>query len=437
MMEWYQIAFDSLTNGIRVFMCLFLVATLQKWEKPSKGAVGLSLICGVVTAVLLILPLPQIVAMTFEVLAILLILYRKHPCEIRMCAFLTVYFEIAAALWDFLISAGLEIFFRHSAPGTILGKDMVSVWIVRVLMVGLMSFVVLRGDRAGKTLERVGSAAAVAGMLCVVILTEQSVVPLPDDQLMTWMILSTILFVAVLIYRINRQYEMERAIAQLEKEKNALFERDYQALSDTYAANAKLFHDFHNHIDALHRYLTKGSAEEAISYLEGLRSPIQAFANTAWMGEEAVDYLINSKIALAGSRQIQTNIDIEFPRHTNIRSVDLVTILGNLLDNALDAAGNAETGLRFVNLTIRRINDMLVIKVENGCCAAPDMIDGELQTSKTDKALHGWGLRSARTAAEHYDGTIETEYSGHTFRAVAILSFEAVKFFANLPEPLE
>ena len=68
-----------------------------------------------------------------------------------------------------------------------------------------------------------------------------------------------------------------------------------------------------------------------------------------------------------------------------------------------------------------------MLKVENSCSTAPAVTDGSLQTSKTDKVLHDRGLRSVRTVAERYDGTIETEYNDHTFRAVVTLSFEAVK----------
>ena len=255
----------------------------------------------------------------------------------------------------------------------------------------------------------------------------QSTIAISDDQLTVWVIFALLILVAVLFFDLNRQYEMEKAIAQLEKDKNTLMERDYQNLKNSYAANAKLFHDFHNHVEALYRYLSKNSTEEAMEYLENLRTPMQNISQTAWIGEEAIDYLINSKIALAGSQNIRVNTNIEFPRHTNIRSVDLVTIIGNLLDNSLEAAGSAEDNLRFINLTIRRINDMLIIKVENGCGATPTVTDGDLQTSKTDKALHGWGLKNVRTAAGQYDGTIETEYSDHTFCAVVTLSFEAVK----------
>lgn len=426
MIGWYQITSWSITNGIRIFTCLFMVAMLLKLERPSKSTVWLSLIGGAITTLLYVSSLPQLTAMVFEVLAVLFILNRKYHCEIRICAFLTICFEIAAALWDSLVSVGLELSLQNSTLAGVNSNYMVSVWMVRILMVGLIAVTAMQGDKAEKMLMRFSSVIAVAGMFCVLVLTEQSALSLPEGQLTTWSIFSIILLVSVLFYRVNRQYEMGKEIVQLETEKNALLERDYQTLSNTYAVNAKLFHDFHNHIDVLHRYLSKGHTAEALDYLDSLRSPIQVLAQTVWVGDEAVDYLINSKIAIANSRHIRMKTNIEFPRHTNIDSVDLVVILGNLLDNALDAAASTEGSLRFVNLTIRRINDMLVLKVENGCSVAPASVDGNLQTAKADKNLHGWGLKSARTAAGRYDGIIETEYDNYIFRAVVTLSFRSV-----------
>ena len=70
---------------------------------------------------------------------------------------------------------------------------------------------------------------------------------------------------------------------------------------------------------------------------------------------------------------------------------------------------------------------MLIIKLENGCKAAPVIEEGELKTTKTDTDLHGWGLKSVRTTAEQYDGTVETEYCSNRFCTVVTLSYEPVK----------
>ena len=139
-----------------------------------------------------------------------------------------------------------------------------------------------------------------------------------------------------------------------------------------------------------------------------------------------MDYLIGNKTAAAQEQQIAAEVNMEFPRHTNIRSADLTAILGNLLDNALEAAKKVRGDQRFIRLTVRRIYNMLVIKVENGCEAPPVAKQGELITSKTEGGLHGWGLKSVRAAAEKYDGIVETMYEDHVFRAVVTLSFEAV-----------
>ena len=424
MMGWYQIISFLFTNGLRIFLCLYLVMAVLKLSSDRKKAGVLSACTAAFITLLSFLPIPQTYITGAEIIIIMLIIRHLFRAELRMPLFLTFFYEITVALWEFIISAGLGIIFRSEG---FLDRNtpeyMAAVWIVRVFMLGIAFLAV----KASEGRNRVISAVAVAGLFGVIFLSGQNIITISDEQMTTWIIFSMLIFVAIQFFYRTRQYEMEKKIAHLEKEKNALLMRDYQLLKDTYAANAKLFHDFHNHIEALHRYLEKDRTAEAVRYLESLRSPIEAVTQHVWVGDEAVDYLINSKVTLAASREIQVNCNIEYPQHTNIGSVDLVVILGNLLDNALEAVDGTEGNLRFINLTIRRINEMLVIKAENGCNTTPVVADGDLQTSKADKTLHGWGLQSVRTVAERYDGTIETEYSNHTFRAVVTLSFEAVK----------
>ena len=271
------------------------------------------------------------------------------------------------------------------------------------------------------------SVLVILGMVGAVTLSEQKTLPLDEDLVGTWIILSMVLMFAILFYRVNRQREMESEIARLKQEQAEIVERDYQALRRTYEGNAKLYHDLHNHIEAIYQCLLQGDTEEAARYCEDLRTPVREISQTVWTGDKALDYLISSKMALAEQEQIKTKVNIEYPHNTNIRSVDLTTILGNLLDNALEAAQAAPDGLRFLNLTIRRINAMLIIKVENGYGHDLKREDGKLLTTKSDKAFHGWGLKSVQTAADRYDGTISTDDKDGIFQSVVTLSFQAIK----------
>lgn len=259
----------------------------------------------------------------------------------------------------------------------------------------------------------------------MITLSEQTTLPIPDDTFTMWTVLSIVLMMAVLVFNMNRQYEVEKELARLKAQQAELLERDYTALNSAYAVNAKLFHDFHNHIGALRQLLSHQKYEEAVQYLDELKAPVREMAQTHWTGDETADYLINSKAAMAAEYGIQLQAEVEFPRNANIRSADLSAILGNLLDNALEASRKVpDPKERFVRLTIRRIHQMLVIKVENRFAVLPVQEDGALKTTKREGGLHGWGLKSVRTAVEKYDGMLQTACTGDLFRAVATLSFQ-------------
>lgn len=429
MMEWYQFISFFCTNGIRIFLGLCLVGKLLGFPKMQKKSALYSLIgAGMVTA-LSRFSLSQFYLIGIEIFvlfAITHLLFEENP---RRRLFLIFFYEIGVALWEFLSSAGLGILFQSPkflAPTAM--EHMAAVWLVRLLMLGLAALS-LRGNQAknqSQSVVRIAADIAILGLFGVVALSGQSISFLSDDLITTWMILSLVLTFAVMFFELNRQYEMEKEILQLKEDQAELLERDYQALNRTYTTNAKLYHDLHNHLEVLHRYLAQGEAQEAIQYLEDLRAPIQEISQTAWTGDEALDYLINSKLSLAEQMKIATKANIEFPRNTTIRSADLTAILGNLLDNALEAAQQNKADLRFIHLTIRRINNMLIIKVENGCEAPPSVDKGEIQSTKQDKRLHGWGLKSVRTAVERYDGIIETKFEHRAFCAVASLFYDVL-----------
>lgn len=426
MMDWVQLFSYLFANEVRLLLGLYLVAKLTDFSLERK-ALLLTGAGGCLITILQAVSLPFIGVIAVEVLVISVVAWYYLREKLNLCLFLAIFYEIGVALWDFLLQAGLGILFRSEnfvdpkAP-----EHFAGVWLVRLIMLGLA---ILLAKQKGKSSVpmRLASAVVMLGLFGAVLLSEQTILPLSDDQTGTWVILSMVLLFSVLFYRLSRQREMELEIAQLKQDQAEILERDYQALSRTYEDNAKLYHDLHNHIEAIYQCLTQGDIQEAIRYCEDLRTPVREISQTVWTGDKAIDYLISSKMALAEQEQIRTMVNIEYPHNTNIRSVDLTTILGNLLDNALEAAKTAPDKVRFLNLTIRRINAMLIIKVENGYGNAPTENSGKLVTSKIDKATHGWGLKSIQTAADRYDGTITTDYENGVFQSVVTLSFQPVK----------
>lgn len=352
-------------------------------------------------------------------------LLRKDP---RMSFFLGGFFELACALWQFLLSAGLGLVFHtDSFVDPLHLNAQAGAWLAIVFFSLLTLYGARHPDMAEQENFRLVSLPVLGGFLGIITLSQEKPPFFSEDTMDVWIMLSLILLIGLLVFHMNRQYWMERELARLKEEQTELLKRDYQALNKSYGANARLFHDVHRHLEALRRLLDQERYDQAVEYLDDLQEPVRELVETVYTGDEAVDYLLNSRLSMAAREQISLNLQVEFPRRTNLHSADLCAILGNLLDNALEAAGkvpNPEN--RHASLVIRRIHRMLVIKVENTFTEVEKGEDGELKTTKEDGGLHGWGLKSARIAAEKYEGTLKTSCEGGRFRAVVTLFYEGV-----------
>ncbi len=439
-MEWTIEISGLLTNGLRILVGFYLMTTILKWDTLEKKAVVLAGAGAVVEFFVSRLSLSQVQFLSVDALLLFLGIrlleqsvqatnrgnVTKQRGENRIYLFLIIFFEIGVALWEFILSVGCALLFQNASflqPKS--PQHLPAVWLVRGLLV-VACMLLHRNQKQGKDSFPMAVALAVASLMSIVFISSQTVIYIEEDILSTWMILTVVFMFAIMVFNMNRQYEVEKENANLKAQQAELLQKDYQTLNKTYSANAKLYHDLHHHVESLYQMLKQEQVDKALEYLEDLRRPIKEITKMVWTGDETIDYLINSKLSEAQSEGIKVRTNIEFPRHTNIRSANLVAILGNLLDNALEAVRKSRGQQAFIHLTIRRIHNMLVIKVENSMSEALFIEDGQIQTSKSDKKMHGWGLKSARTAAEEYDGTIEIMVEENTFVAVATLFFEPV-----------
>lgn len=226
-------------------------------------------------------------------------------------------------------------------------------------------------------------------------------------------------FIGYFIFRLRRiQQEQEHISFE-----NKLLKMNYQAAEDSYEANAKLYHDMRNHFSLLQTYLAEGKVEEAQQYLQKLGTESKAYSVEKWTGVEAIDYILSQKVEKAKQNGIDVTVQAEYPKECSIDPVDLCTVLTNLFDNAIEACMKQPDGAdRKIGLTIRRIHQFVIIKIENSSDVEPTMKSGSLVTSKKDGKHHGWGMKSVKSAVEKYNGTVEHEYKDGTF-SVSVMMF--------------
>ncbi len=266
-----------------------------------------------------------------------------------------------------------------------------------------------------------------AGGIGVVYLMESSIEQVNDTDVISWIIFSVMtLFSWILVYLYEKSRH-EADMMRFMEMRNALLEENYKNLSAAYSANAKVYHDFHNHIHILRQYLMRADTKSAQEYLDSISEPVKSLLERTWTGNEVIDVIINSKLKKMEEHNIQTHINVEFPNNSDILPGDICTILGNLLDNAIEACQkNEKTENKWIHITIRIVNAMLIFKIVNGNEKALQIRNKQLVTSKADERFHGWGLKSVTSAVEKYEGVLQHTIEEDRVTAVAALNYNIV-----------
>lgn len=171
----------------------------------------------------------------------------------------------------------------------------------------------------------------------------------------------------------------------------------------------RIYHDLKNHLLVLENVqgaqATKEMAKE-------LRSQIADYENYIHTGNDFLDVIIRDKARKAKDRQIDFNAVISFEDGTFIEPLDISTIFGNALDNAIEASEKLPADGRMITVKAASVRDMLMITVENN---AADALPADRQTTKGDSFLHGFGLSNIEKAAAKYGGQSTVKAEQGTF----------------------
>lgn len=206
------------------------------------------------------------------------------------------------------------------------------------------------------------------------------------------------------------------------KRKNYILEENYHLLADLYQKNERLYHDMNHHLQMIYHLARRLDCPEIQEYVTSIHTPIMELSDMVWSGNDIVDAILNHAHVQAKKNGIHMDINAEYPKDCSISSDDICVTLFNLLDNAMEASmkcGNASSPV--ISVTIRRIHEFLIIKVQNPYNNLPKKRFGLFTSSKSNKAHHGIGLKNVKEIVEKYHGNLEFETDNMKFTTTALL----------------
>lgn len=172
-----------------------------------------------------------------------------------------------------------------------------------------------------------------------------------------------------------------------------------------------IYHDLKNHLLILQAQADQGQALQMS--VQELENRIRDYENYYRTGNEYLDIIIRDKARKAREKGINFSADISFGYMKDaIEPLDISTIFGNALDNAIEASGKLPEEQRLITVKGNRIHDLQMIVVENNVLPDCEVTAG---TSKRDTFLHGFGLANIREAAEKYGGSCSAKVEDGRF----------------------
>ncbi|MBQ3330000.1 MAG: sensor histidine kinase [Ruminococcus sp.] len=267
--------------------------------------------------------------------------------------------------------------------------------------------------RKGESLERIPLSflayPACTLAIFMVLWTICASEPLAErNQILLSVVSLVLIFSTVLLFLTYRHnLEQDSEYIRMKSELGRLqTEKTYYEILEHQDEELRLYaHDAKKHLAAI---ADLNHDPRIAEYLAALSDQLKSHANSCHSGNKILDVMLNRTTTECALRGVAFDYDVKLCNLAGMEDLDIVAILGNLLDNALAAAGKSEK--KHVSLSTLWRNAYRVIILSNSCDAEPISRGGELITTKQDRKLHGYGLKSVKRTLKKYSGDYEWDY---------------------------
>ena len=203
----------------------------------------------------------------------------------------------------------------------------------------------------------------------------------------------------------------------------------YEDISNKQMEIRKLSHDMNHYLSGIWGFLKQEKYDDATHYLEQISKQLKNVFDEYATGQVALDAVLHLKKQKMHHLGIRFDSSIILPENLEIDTIDLCVILGNGLDNAIEACEKIlDIEKRFIWFNMHMCSPyMLSICIENPI--GPGGISASFPgTSKKDTQNHGFGLASIQTVVNKYDGSLDMAYGNDIFQLALLMNNKEVEF---------
>lgn len=425
------IMFLYIISVFEVWMCCcFLFCTMmKKAELKTKERVALVSCVGILGSLLAINRLRLFFSDNMLLLCILITsIYAcaliRHDI-VLVIEVVAIYYAVVA-LFDFFFSflciSFLEQQYYHQVYHNSLSRWSIMIFVCSRIMIGVIIAAIQQKLNVNIILEYKNVLFVFCIILFLVLKIYQKILyrlALGNSEIKWWSaafslltVFIIIIFCIVLIFKykiIQKDYDVliirnEMLASQCHK-MDAILEK-----------NRRLTHDIRNQLLILQGLEQIGNSKGLHQYLTELSDRYIGTTEERWTENHILDLIIKQKKSEAEKEKIFFEVsEISF-LHMALTDGEVVSLFGNLLDNAIEACMLLEKEKRFINLKIEQKGSLLFIKIKNSIDKSPVIKKGRIQSTKEQGKAHGYGLKNVQDIVDKYEGVMSLTAENHIFR---------------------
>lgn len=219
----------------------------------------------------------------------------------------------------------------------------------------------------------------------------------------------------------------------LSKHEELLQRETLESLKENYYENIKseqklirtFRHDMKNHMLTVGSFIRQGNIGKAEKYIDEFVGKEELNTSFFISNNEIVNAVLNNKISIIKENNMEFKYKIDIPKNFPIEDMDMTALLGNALDNAIEA--NLKNEYKEIVLNLKLNKGLLILQVKNPI--EKDIIKSNniFLTTKKDKLIHGFGLLSMEDIAKKYNGNINTIVENGYFELLIVFPMELKK----------
>lgn len=222
-----------------------------------------------------------------------------------------------------------------------------------------------------------------------------------------------------LLLKISKDNQIKTELL-LSKQREEMYQNSVIASNEYIKRTSEIKHDMNNNLSSIYRLINNGQYDEAKHLCLDCSESIATVYTPINTDNPTLNAILNVEIEKARQHDIPFSYTVTDSLDF-VSSTDVVSIIGNLCDNAIEYLSDIDKNQRKMSLEIMVRNDYRIIVCRNTILSSVLSVNPDMKTTKNDETLHGKGLSILRSVAEKYNGTLSCKEDDDSIEVTLII----------------